>query len=239
MRNIPRIYLNENLEVGKSFPISKDIAHYLKDVMRTDKCLVFNNGEEFEAELVPDSRFLVPTSKTGRPDPSNELTLAFAPIKQARLEEMLSMATQMGVARLQPVVTDRVNEHHVKWDRIRKIIIEAAEQSGRNSVPELMEPMEFDAFLEGTGDLVFADERLANPHPRVSSSLTLARNSIPPRKRGRKSPGTILIGPEGGFSEKEFAALDVAGAAGISLGKTILRAETAAVAAIAKIVASR
>ncbi|MCL1785605.1 MAG: 16S rRNA (uracil(1498)-N(3))-methyltransferase [Alphaproteobacteria bacterium] len=230
MKNIPRIYLNENLETGKSFSISKDTEHYLSRVMRTDEFLVFNNGQEFHAKLatqdnMPYALCLMPS---GRLDPSNDLTLAFAPIKQSRLEEMLSMATQTGVRKLQPVITERVNEHRVKWDRVRKIIIESAEQSGRNSVPELAEPVKFDEFLSKTesrepkAELFFADERTVDNN---ASRLTPYVS--------RQNDTVVLIGPEGGFSEREFAALDNADATGISLGPTVLRAETAAVAAIA------
>ena len=220
MKNIPRIYIDEPLAGGKQVKLSDGALHYLQKVMRADKFLAFNGGKEFHADLS------VIGSETGRADPSNGLTLAFAPIKQARLEEMLSMATQMGVAKLQPVITDRVNEHHVKWDRIRKIIIEAAEQSGRNSVPLLAASRKFDEFLQMQKNLVFADERLTDSGI-IPDNFAQAQNF--------RNDTTILIGPEGGFSDKEFAALDKAVAVGIGLGKTILRAETAAVAAIAKI----
>ncbi|MCL2369180.1 MAG: 16S rRNA (uracil(1498)-N(3))-methyltransferase [Alphaproteobacteria bacterium] len=227
MKNMPRIYINENLETGKEIPVSKDIAHYLQKVMRTDKCLVFNNGVEYNA-TIHESRFTI-HGATAHTDPSNNITLAFAVIKQSRMEEMLNMAAQMGVARLIPVITDRVNEKFPKWERIKKIITEAAEQSGRNSIPILENPQKFGEFLgtrhqaPGTSDLFFADERTTNN--------TNAQCLMPSAHHNDK---VILIGPEGGFSNTEFDALDNAGAIGISLGKTILRAETAAVVAIAK-----
>ena len=241
MKNIPRIYINGNLEVGKSFALSRDQAHYLTKVMRTTKFLVFNNGVEFYAELVGaelysarGSHIMRPLQLTHRPDPSNNLTLAFAPIKQSRMEEMIAMATQMGVATLQPVITERVNEKFPKWERIRKIMVEAAEQSGRNSIPKLLEPIGFKQFVEtrdprAENRLVFADERLCN----VGAEFHSARGSH--IMRPLHNDTIILIGPEGGFSPAEFAALDATGAIGISLGKTILRAETAAVVAISKV----
>jgi len=135
------------------------------------------------------------------------------------------MATQMGVARLQPVIMDRVNEHHTNWPRLKKIIIEAAEQSGRNSVPRLCVPFTFNGFLQEAepGKLFFADERFAHDASAPLIPRTVQEDAI------------ILIGPEGGFSDKEFDALDKSGATGMGLGKTILRAETAAVVAIAKL----
>ena len=140
----------------------------------------------------------------------------FAPIK--RTDDLINMATQMGVAYFQPVITDRVTAHHINWDRMRKIVIEACEQSNRNSVPEILAPIKF-ADLD-LSNLIFADERVAYGH------------------HSRNTPtgaNKILVGPEGGFSDAEFAKLDSAGACGISLGKTILRAEVAAVVAINKL----
>ncbi len=218
MKNIPRIYIDQKLEVGKQIPLPKDVVHYLQRVMRTDTCLVFNNGSEFVANLIPDSSLLVANSKTEHTDPSNDITFCFAPIKKT--DELLNMATQMGVAKLQPVITDRTVAHHINWDRMRKIIIEASEQSNRNSIPELLPPIKFSE-LNKTG-LTFADERAA--HGRDIPSPIAHR------------PSSVFVGPEGGFSDTEFSALDSGGAIGIGLGKTILRAEVAAVALLAKII---
>jgi 16S rRNA (uracil1498-N3)-methyltransferase len=228
MQNLPRIFLNENLEAGKSFPLAKDQLHYLTKVMRLKdnaEILIFNNGLEFVAKIANCS--LIIANSTNRSDPSNNITLCFAPIK--RLDEMLNMATQMGVAKLQPVITERTTARHTNWDRMRKIITEAAEQSGRNSVPELLPEIKFKDFIKGQmdkradGQLIFADERKAGQN--TNYGLSICPSALL----------SIFIGPEGGFSEGEFSALDAAGAIPLSLGKTILRAETAAVAALAKI----
>ena len=231
MQNLPRIFIDQTLEIGKAIPLTRDQTHYLTKVMRTDKCLVFNNGVEFMAQITPDSALLNPTCATAHSDPSNNLTFAFAPIKQSRMEEMLNMATQMGAAKLQPVITARTTEKFPKWDRIRKIIIEAAEQSGRNNVPELLPAQKFAEFLERKKEegikVAFADERFA--HTERKKEKGIKENSVIP------STFCLLIGPEGGFSPQEFAALDESGAIGFSLGKTILRAETAAVAGLARI----
>jgi len=269
MQNLSRIYLNENLETGKSYPLPLDTAHYLTKVMRADKCIVFNKGKEFLAEIRQEqikktinySLFII--HSTNRPDPSNDLTLAFAPIKQPRLEELISMATQMGVAKLQPVITARTTAHHINWERIRKIATESSEQSGRNSVPEIMAPVKFDDFVKNNKNIVFADERFAHEE-NLSSRRALQSSAgagslgfepqtetmkhsdqsyinkipYPGAMRPLRDDGFILIGPEGGFSESEFAALDGADATGINLGKTILRAETAAVVAISKLAIS-
>jgi len=216
MKNIPRIFINENLTPNAKIPVDKDILHYLGRVMRTNKCLVFNNGAEFNAELVDNSGVLIVGAKTEHADPSNNITFCFAPTK--RCDEMLDMVTQMGVAKLQPVITDRTVAHHVNWKRIEKKIIEASEQSNRNSVPKLLPAIKFSE-LDKT-DLFFADERAA-----YGREIPVLNNTIT----------NVLVGPEGGFSDPEFIALDKSGARGISLGKTILRAEVAAVAVLAKI----
>jgi 16S rRNA (uracil1498-N3)-methyltransferase len=217
MKNVPRIFINEKIEPGKIIPAGKDTVHYLKKVMRTDSCLIFNHGLEFAAALSGDSKSLIVGCVTEHLDPSNDMTFCFAPIKKT--DDMLNMVAQKGVAKLQPVITERTVAHQVNRKRIEKIVIEASEQSNRNSIPKLLPPIKFPD-LDKKG-LVFADERAAQGHEfeRVSGKVV-----------------SVLIGPEGGFSEAEFSALDEAGAMGISLGKTILRAEVAAVAALAKFI---
>jgi 16S rRNA (uracil1498-N3)-methyltransferase len=123
---------------------------------------------------------------------------------------LIGAVVQMGAGVLQPVITERTVARHINWDRMKKIIIENAEQSGRNGIPELRPPIPF-AELDKRG-IVYGDERRAG-------------SDSPQRKCN-----TLLVGPEGGFSDAEFAALDEAGATGVSLGPTILRAEVAAAA---------
>lgn len=218
MKNIPRIFINEKIEPGLAIAVGKEVTHYLQRVMRTNNCLVFNNGLEFNAALSDDGKSLVVGCVTDHLDPSNDITFCFAPIKKT--DDMINMVTQMGVAKLQPVITDRTVAHHVNWKRIEKILIEASEQSNRNSVPQLLPPIKF-ADLDKNG-LVFADERAAYGYECLTGALP--------------DTSCVLVGPEGGFSDKEFDALDKSGAIGISLGKTILRAEVAAIAMLAKLV---
>ena len=215
MQNRPRIFINQDIEQGIKVIADKNIAQYLRHVMRTSECLVFNNGIEYNAVLSDDDKFIIVGDKTDHEDPSNDLTFCFAPIKKT--DEMLNMVTQMGVAKLQPVITERTVAHHINWERMQKIIVEASEQSGRNSVPKLLPPIKF-ADLD-FNNLVVADER-AGHGKEVSNKI--------------ESIKKILIGPEGGFSPNEFGIMDNAGVRGLSLGKTILRAEVAAVVAVSK-----
>ncbi len=219
MKNIPRIFIDENLKTGKIFPISKEQLHYLQKVMRTDECLIFNKGSEFLAKIVNYELEII--SKTDHIDPSNNLTLAFAPIKNT--DELVKMATQMGISKLLPVVTDFTNARHINWNRMRKIAIESSEQSGRNSVPEILPEIKFDDFVKNYSEIIFADERTT-------------RQNIATTNKKISTNSCLFIGPEGGFSDSEFSTLDKCGALSLSLGKTILRAEVAAVVAISKVI---
>lgn len=217
MKNIPRIFIGKNITQNTNIVIDKSVAHYLSHVMRRNDCLVFGDGNEYVANLTPDQKYLAIGNRTSHTDPSNDITLYFAPIK--KLDDMLNMATQMGIGRFVPVITERTVANHINWERMKKIVIEASEQSNRNSVPEITSPIKFSELP--FSELVFADERAAYgadlPHEFIG-----AKN--------------ILIGPEGGFSDNEFNALDKNGARGMSLGKTILRAELAAPIAISRVI---
>lgn len=216
MQNIPRIYIDEPIEDGKMVAADKNIAHYLRHVMRRNDCLVFHDGVEYNATLSEDNKNIIVASETNHVDPSNDVVLCFAPIK--KIDDMLNMATQMGIAVLQPVITERTVAHHVNWERMKKIIIEASEQSGRNSIPKLLNPIKFSE-LDLNG-LIVADERFAHDKEDVKNKIVGNR---------------IFVGPEGGFSNSEFEKMDMAKVVGLSLGKTILRAEVAAVVAVSKV----
>lgn len=214
MKNIPRLFCGNDIDTGMQIPAPRDAAHYLGRVMRTNQFLAFGGGNEFFARVADDGRTFIIGDKTPHADPSGDITLAFAPIR--RTDDVINMVTQLGVARFLPVITKHTVAHNINWERMRKIAVEAAEQAGRNSVPEILPPVNFgDLDLQ---NIVFADERTTRGVASADAG----------------DAKTILVGPEGGFSDDEFAALDTAGARGISLGATILRAELAAVAAIVK-----
>ena len=216
MKNIPRVFISDDIYTGVTIPAPSDVAHYLMRVMRRYDFLAFGGGAEYNATITSDGKTIIIGDKTPHIDPSNEITLLFSPIK--RIDDLLNMATQMGVAAFQPVITERTVANHVNWTRMQKIITESAEQSNRNSVPTILPVKKFsDTDLS---NIVFADERAAYGA------------NLPITAHGAKR---VLVGPEGGFSDSEFAALDSAGAVGISLGKTILRAELAAAIVISRV----
>lgn len=215
MKNIPRIFIGDDIKPGMIIPASREVAHYLTHVMRTHNAIVFGGGHEYNATLDDAGKNIIVGKNTGRTDPTGDITLYFAPIKHT--DDLINMATQMGVKKIVPVITEHTTAHHINWERMKKIAIEAAEQSNRNSVPEIVAPTKFSNI--DLSKIAFADERAAYGTSRATTTKIKS----------------ILVGPEGGFSDAEFAALDGAGAVGISLGTTILRAELAAAIAISRI----
>ena len=157
MKNIPRIFIGDDVQNGMIIPLTRETAHYLTHVMRCRNAIVFGGGNEFHATLDDAGKNIIIGENTGRADPSGDVTLYFAPIK--RTDDLINMATQLGVKKLVPVITEHTNAPHINWERMRKIAIEAAEQSNRNSVPEIAAPIKF-ADLD-LSKIAFADERAA------------------------------------------------------------------------------
>ena len=215
MKNIPRIFIGNDIKTGMIIPATRDTAHYLVHVMRRNDAIAFGGGHEFTAKLDDAGKNIIIGADTGHSDPTGDVTLYFAPIK--RTDDLINMATQLGVKTIVPVITEHTTAQHINWERMKKIAIEAAEQSNRNSVPEIATPIKFTDL--DLSNLAFADERAAYGATRKTTTKIKS----------------ILVGPEGGFSDAEFSALDNAGAIGISLGQTILRAELAAAIAITRI----
>jgi 16S rRNA (uracil1498-N3)-methyltransferase len=229
-----RLHIDQTLAEGQAVPLSPEKAHYLFGVMRLgpgDRLALFD-GEtgEWEAEVAQGGRrgslrVLAQTRPMERPP---DLWLLFAPIKKARTDFIVEKAAEMGCRRILPVRTDFTNSERVRADRLRLHAVEAAEQCGGVFVPEVAEMAPLAAVLAGWEagrELWFCDEALAGgeaPLPDWSG----------PGRSGR--PGAVLVGPEGGFSEAERARLRALPfARAIRLGPRILRADTAAVAALA------
>lgn len=168
-------------------------------------------------------RMVLAVERQTRPAESiPDVWLAFAPVKRAQTDWLVEKATELGVARLLPVMTERTVAERVRLERLEAIAIEAAEQCGRTRLPEIAEPVTLARFLgarDGSRTLYFADEE---------------RDGIPAADGFRAGPAVILVGPEGGFTDGERQAIRSAdNSVAISLGPRILRAETAALAALA------
>lgn len=232
-RALPRLFVEQPLGPGTTVRLEGKAAHYLTNVLRLGmgaELLLFDGTSgEWRAAIANQAKKaldLTIVEQTRQPETLPEVTLAFAPIKRAPLEWLVEKATELGAARLQPVVTRRTVVERMNPERLRLIAIEAAEQCGRTRLPVLAEPLPLATFLQQpNGHLLFADETGGAPLATTAAALG-------------SGPATLLIGPEGGFMPEEREAILAAGAHGVSLGPRILRAETAALAALSVHMAS-
>ena len=224
-RALPRLFVDQPLGEGQAILLQDKPAHYLANVLRlaegAEVLLFDGQSGEWQATIEAAHKKKLVLRVTARTRPAEDLpplTLAFAPVKRAPLEWLVEKATELGVARLQPVITHRTVVERMNPERLLAIAIEAAEQCGRTRLPELLPPQKLDALLAApSGRILFADETGGQPLPQVAAP----------------GPMTILIGPEGGFTPEERDRILAAGATGVGLGPRILRAETAALAAVA------
>jgi 16S rRNA (uracil1498-N3)-methyltransferase len=234
----PRLFVAAPLAARVEITLSRDQANYLKNVLRLkvgDAVLAFNgrDGEWRGCLAAPSRRELaLRIEAMTRPQPAaGDLELAFAPLKHARLDYMIQKATEMGVTRLIPMITRHTQVARVNVARLRANAVEAAEQCGILAVPEVEEPLPWARVVAGLAPervVVFCDEDVEVGDP------------IAALKNAPAGPLTLLIGPEGGFAEEERRALVGRGRTlRLSLGPRILRADTAAVAALALVQAVR
>ncbi|HEX2017487.1 MAG TPA: 16S rRNA (uracil(1498)-N(3))-methyltransferase [Aurantimonas sp.] len=228
----PRLHLDAGLAAGEAVAATPVQANYLLNVLRlgeADAVLAFNGRDgEWLCRLHKPAKKkldLVPLEQTRAQTPRPDLLSLFAPLKHARLDYMVQKAVEMGAGTLQPVMTQHVQASRINVERMRANAIEAAEQCGILTIPECREPIGFARLLAGwdaSRRLVFCDER-----EDAESPIDTLR-AMPP------APLALLVGPEGGFSEDERATLrDLPFVTVMSLGPRILRADTAAVAALA------
>lgn len=228
-----RLFVASDLSDGQHVACSSEQANYLRNVMRLVSgapLLVFNGRDgEWRAQLQlkgkRDAALVIGAQvrgQTGGPD----IDYLFAPLKRSRLDYVVQKATEMGVARLRPIITERTIAERINLERMRSNVIEAAEQCGVLRVPDVLQPVKLMGLLsnwERGRAIVFCDEASIEHNPLD------ALRRIP-----RGTPLAVLIGPEGGFSDGERAAVMATGAAhAIGLGPRIMRADTAAVAALA------
>ena len=236
-KSTPRLYVPGPLGVG-AITLDGPQAHYLAGVMRAkpgDPVKLFDDmtGEWLAAvsDVAKRHVTLDLTEHLREREAVPDLWLCFAPLKKGPIDFLVEKACELGVARLVPVMTHRTVVDRLNEDRLRANLIEAAEQCGRTALPELAAPAKLAALLRewassgsgGERTLFFADEEGGDP----------AHAAMAARHREAPGPAAILIGPEGGFDADERAAIRaLPQAVGISLGPRILRAETAAAAAV-------
>ena len=250
----PRLFVAAPLGAGLAVAPEAGQIHYLTGVMRMtagDSVLVFNGADgEWKARLAGTKRNTVLAVETQtRPQPAPGcLHYLFSPLKRARLDYMVQKSVEMGVSHLHPVMMRHTQAERVNLDRMRANAIEAAEQCGILAIPHIAAPLDFPAALAAVGSchLVFCDEDApgGDPVATLRADLRGARDAC----QGGTEPAAVepapvelavVIGPEGGFAEEERAMLLRRPLTSrIALGPRILRAETAAVAALAVVQAA-
>ena len=231
----PRLFVDAALASGAEIVLARDQSNYLLNVLRLGDgghVLVFNGRDgEWRARLRAASRKSASLQMETMERPQEapcDLHYLFAPLKHARLDYMVQKAVEMGVSRLAPVMTRRAQAARVNLERMRANAIEAAEQCGLLCLPDIADPAPLDKALAAwpaDRHLIFCDEDEAVADPAAALRAAI---------RGKRPALAVLIGPEGGFDEAERQAIKrMPMAIPLALGPRILRADTAAVAALA------
>ncbi len=228
-----RLYIPEGLAAGGAVELDPAQAHRLRHVLRLGRdaaVAAFNAAEgEFLCRIGDAGKIrlrLVVERQLHAPEPEPDLWLLFAPIRRTRLEWLVEKATELGAGALRPVWTARTQPERLNQDRLRALAIAASEQSERLSVPEIHPPERLDQVLAAwppARNLVLCDESGAGP------PIAEALAGFPPQ-----GPAALFVGPEGGFTDTELDALGkLPIVTRVGLGPRVLRAETAALAALA------
>jgi 16S rRNA (uracil1498-N3)-methyltransferase len=237
---LQRLFVRASLREGGEIEPTREQANYLLNVLRMgdgDRLLVFDGAHgEWLAEVRPvgrrDCRLHLVECVRAQTTPG-DVDWLFAPLKHARLDYMVQKAVEMGVSRIRPVITRHTQVTRLNLERMEANVIEAAEQCGVISVPPIVEPVALDRLLDAWSAtdpgrrILYCDE-----HEETTNPLGVLQGL-------ERGPLAVLIGPEGGFSREERAVLhSKAHVTAIPLGPRILRADTAAVAALAVVQAT-
>ena len=225
MSNI-RLFFSAALSTDITSKLDRSQSHYLNKVMRVKKNEIFslfNSDGEWEAKVLSISKKIVEfkiTKQVRQKEIIKELWLAFSPIKSNYQNFMIQKATELGVTKFLPIIFDRTVIRKINKERLKKIVIEASEQSNRINVPTIEDSQSLSNFLKTNSvDLIFTD-------------LNSTNNKIDKSKLTDK-PVCIIIGPEGDFSEAEREEiLSLSGVQAIKINENILRSETAVISAI-------
>ena len=225
MSNI-RLFFSNSLSADMIDKLDKSQSHYLTKVMRLKENEVFslfNKNGEWEAKVLKISKGIVEfktTKQLRQKENIKELWLAFSPIKSNFQNFMIQKATELGVTKFLPVIFDRTVVRKINIERLKKIVIEASEQSNRLNVPLIEKPQNLKNFLNSNSmDLIFTD--LNSNNKKIDSSKLSDK------------PICIIVGPEGDFSEVEREQiLNFDGVQALKINDNILRSETAVISTI-------
>ena len=227
MSNI-RLFSSERLSLNLNSKLNKSQSHYINKVMRikvNEKFSLFNSVGEWEAKINEISKGLVKFTvikHLRHKESSKEIWLAFSPIKSNYFNFMIQKSTELGITKFFPIIFDRTIVRKVNKQRLEKVIIESAEQSNRINIPLIEKPQSLKSFLSNNKNkinLIFTDLNSKNKKIELNKSTN--------------KPVCIIIGPEGDFSEKERQLIiEKKEIFSLSLANNLLRAETAAIAAV-------
>lgn len=241
---VNRLYVKSALSQGKQLSLNEEQSHYISNVMRSKvhTNIRLFNGEDGEwiAEITHLDRrqISVEVMEQLRVQPATKthIEIWFAPIKKTRTELIVEKATELGVSVIQPIITERSQFDKVKLDRFQKIAIEAAEQTERLDLPSIRNAVKLFVAIEsliGRKKLYYCDEISASPIESRKTKFYVTTPLERALSTGNSGPSIILVGPEGGFSERERQLLrKCQNTIPVSLGPRILRAETAVIAAL-------
>ena len=220
-----RLFFKENLSDNLNSNLDKSQSHYISKVMRIkegESFSLFNDSGEWEAKINEIKKGIVNfiiVKKLKNSENNSEIWLAFTPIKLNYLNFMIQKATELGVTKFIPILSERTMVRDLNSERLNKVIIEASEQSNRIKLPKLEKLVKFKDFIKlyKDTDIVFGDLNSSNDQIKIN----------------KDSPVCILIGPEGDFSENERKEiLNLKNVKSLKINKNILRAETAAISII-------
>ena len=220
-----RLFFKENLSDNLNSNLDKSQSHYISKVMRIkegESFSLFNDSGEWEAKINEIKKGIVNfiiVKKLKNSENNSEIWLAFTPIKLNYLNFMIQKATELGVTKFIPILSERTMVRDLNSERLNKVIIEASEQSNRIKLPKLEKLVKFKDFIKlyKDTDIVFGDLNSSNDQIKIN----------------KDSPVCILIGPEGDFSQNERKEiLDLKKVKSLKINKNILRAETAAISII-------
>ena len=228
MSNV-RLFFSESLSLNLSSKLNKSQSHYLTKVMRVkigESFSLFNQSGEWEAKINEISKGIVEFTvlkKLREKNNEKDIWLAFTPIKSNFFNFMIQKATELGVTKFIPIITDRTIVRKINYERIEKIIIEASEQSNRIKVPKVEKIQNLNLFLKNNNNkinIIFGD-------------LNTENQNLDSKIKNEDKPICIIIGPEGDFTESErYQILNFNGVQSLKINNNILRTETAAISAI-------
>ena len=224
MSNI-RLFYSKSLSLNLTDKLDKSQSHYVSKVMRLKEKEVFslfNSSGEWEAKISNITKSIVEfnvTKQLRQKENTKDLWLAFSPIKSNYFNFMIQKATELGVTKFLPIIFERTIVRKVNKERLEKVIIEAAEQSNRITVPSIEDPQKLKSFLNNDMDLIFTDLNTTNTKIDINKLTS--------------KPICVIVGPEGDFSEQEREEIlrfnDVQP---IKINENILRSETAVISAL-------